>query len=89
MKFLKASSRINMLKTPLKEKDGVKDSYEIFYRDTMKSGKNISKPKLVSTVVNDNHLLFVFFTIEIGSDISKLGLLGGHSDTLTDQLKQR
>ena len=75
----KATSGINMLNTPLQEKEGVKDSYEIFYKDTMKSGKNLSQPKLVSTVVNDSHLLFDFFTKEIGSDISKLGLLGGHS----------
>ena len=75
----KATSGINMLNTPLQEKEGVKDSYDIFYKDTMKSGKNLSQPKLVSTVVNDSHLLFDFFTKEIGSDISKLGLLGGHS----------
>ncbi len=36
----KATSGINMLNTPLQEKEGVKDSYEIFYKDTMKSGKN-------------------------------------------------
>ena len=75
----KATSGINMLNTPLQEKEGVKDSFDIFYKDTMKSGKNLSKPKLVSTVVNDSHYLFDFFTKEIGSDISKLGLLGGHS----------
>ena len=75
----KATSGINMLKTPLQEKEGVKDSYEIFYKDTMKSRKNISQPKLVLIVVNDSHLLFEFFKKEIESDISKLGLLGGHS----------
>ena len=75
----KATSGINMLNTPLQEKEGVKDSFEIFYKDTMKSGKNLSQPKLVSTVVNDSHYLFNFFTKEIGSDISKLGILGGHS----------
>ena len=75
----KATSGINMLNTPLQEKEGVKDSYDIFFKDTMKSGKNLSQPKLVSTVVNDSHYLFDFFTKEIGSDISKLGLLGGHS----------
>ena len=75
----KATSGINMLNTPLQEKEGVKDSFDIFYKDTMKSGKNLSQPKLVSTVVNDSHYLFDFFTKEIGSDISKLGLLGGHS----------
>ena len=75
----KATSGINMLNTPLQEKEGVKDSFDIFYKDTMKSGKNLSQPKLVSTVVNDSHYLYDFFTKEIGSDISKLGLLGGHS----------
>ena len=75
----KATSGINMLNTPLQEKERVIDSFEIFYKDTMKSGKNLSQPKLVSTVVNDSHYLFDFFTKEIGSDISKLGILGGHS----------
>jgi len=75
----KATSGINMLDTPLQAKEGVKDSFDLFYKDTMKSGKNLSQPKLVSTVVNDSHYLFDFFTKEIGSDISKLGLLGGHS----------
>ena len=75
----KATSGINMLNTPLQEKEGVKDSFDLFYKDTMKSGKNLSQPKLVSTVVNDSHYLYDFFTKEIGSDISKLGLLGGHS----------
>ena len=75
----KATSGINMLNTPLQEKEGVKDSYEIFYKDTMKSGKNLWQPRLVSTVVNDSHLLYDFFTKEIGSDISKLGILGDHS----------
>ena len=75
----KATSGINMLNTPLQEKEGVKDSFDIFYKDTMKSGKNLSQPQLVSTVVNDSHLLYDFFTKEIGSDISKLGILGGHS----------
>ena len=75
----KATSGINMLNTPLQEKEGVKDSFDIFYKDTMKSGKNLSQPQLVSTVVNDSHYLYDFFTKEIGSDISKLGLLGGHS----------
>ena len=51
----KATSGINMLNTPLQEKEGVKDSFDIFYKDTMKSGKNLSKPQLVSTVVNDSH----------------------------------
>ena len=52
----KATSGINMLNTPLQEKEGVKDSFDIFYKDTMKSGKNLSQPQLVSTVVNDSHL---------------------------------
>ena len=75
----KVTSGINMLNTPLQEKEGVKDSYEIFYKDTIKSGKNLWQPKLVSTVVNDSHLLYDFFTKEIGSDISKLWILEGHS----------
>ena len=84
----KATSGINMLNTPLQEKEGVKDSFDLFYKDTMKSGKNLSKPQLVSTVVNDSHYLYDFFTKEIGSDISKLGLFGGHSVARTHRPTQ-
>ena len=75
----KATSGINILNSPLQEKENVKDSYQLFYDDTMRSGKNLSVPELVSTVVKDSHYLFDFYKNEIKADLSKLGILGGHS----------
>ena len=49
-----------MLNAPLQEKEGVKDSWDIFYKDKMKSWKNLSKPHLVSTVVNGSHYYMNF-----------------------------
>ena len=75
----KATSGINILNNPLQEKENVKDSFELFYNDTMRSGKNLSIPELVSTVVKDSHYLFDFYKNDIKADLSKLGILGGHS----------
>lgn len=75
----KATSGINILNSPLQEKENVKDSFDLFYQDTMRSGKNLSVPELVSTVVRDSHFLFDFYTKDAKADLSKLGILGGHS----------
>lgn len=61
----KATSCINMLSTPIQEKEGVKDSEKLFFDDTMKSGKELNDPQLVSTLIKDSSSLYNF--------------LGGHS----------
>lgn len=61
----KATSCINMLSTPIQEKKGVKDSEKLFFDDTMKSGKELNDPQLVSTLIKDSSSLYNF--------------LGGHS----------
>ena len=75
----KATSGINILNTPLQKEQNVVDSFELFYNDTMKSGKYLSVPELVSTVVKDSHYLYDFYKNEVNADLSKLGILGGHS----------
>jgi flavocytochrome c len=74
----KATSGINILNSPLQKAQNVKDTYDLFFSDTMKSGKGRSVPDLVSTLVEDSVSVFNFFT-DIKADLSKLGLLGGHS----------
>ena len=75
----KATSGINILNSPLQEKEDLKDSFDLFYDDTMASGKYLSIPELVSTLVNDSHYLFDFYTKEIKADLSQIAILGGHS----------
>ena len=75
---MKATSGINMLNSPIQKKENVKDSYDLFYNDTRISGKYINNAELVSTLVNDSTDIYNFFTKQ-KADLSKLGILGGHS----------
>jgi FAD-dependent fumarate reductase len=79
---IKASSGINILNSPIQEKEKIKDSYNLFYNDTIRSGKGRSIPQLVSTLVNDSHDIFNYYT-KLGIDLSHVGLLGGHSAART------
>ena len=75
----KATSGINMLSTPIQEKEGVKDSETLFFEDTMKSGKDLNDPQLVSTLINDSSSLYTFLKEEVGIELPNLSTLGGHS----------
>ncbi len=79
---IKASSGINILNSPIQEKEKIKDSYNLFYNDTIRSGKGRSIPQLVSILVNDSHDIFNYYT-KLGIDLSHVGLLGGHSAART------
>ena len=74
----KATSGINILNSPLQKAENIQDTYDLFFSDTIKSGKGRSVPDLVSSLVKDSVSVFDFFT-NIKADLSKLGLLGGHS----------
>ena len=75
---MKATSGINMLNSPLQKKENIKDSFDLFFNDTRKSGKYINDINLVSTLVNDSTDIYNYFTKQ-KADLSKLGILGGHS----------
>ena len=75
---LKATSGINILNSPQQKKQNISDSFELFYNDTIKSGKGKSNPELVKILVNESNSVFNFFT-EIKANLVKLGILGGHS----------
>ena len=75
---IKATSGINILNSPLQKKQNISDSFELFYNDTIKSGKGKSNPELVKILVNESKSVFNFFT-EIKANLVKLGILGGHS----------
>ena len=75
---IKATSGINILNSPLQKRQNISDSFELFYNDTIKSGKGKSNPELVKILVNDSNSVFNFFN-EVKANLVKLGILGGHS----------
>ena len=75
---MKATSGINILNSPIQAKNKIKDSFSLFYNDTIKSGKNLSVPGLVSKLVGDSTNVYDFFT-NLKVDLSQIGILGGHS----------
>ena len=75
----RATSGINLLETEPQRRKNIIDNYTIFYQDTMKSGKNINDPLLVSTFINGTKTLYDYYTNNFGIDITLLGQLGGHS----------
>ena len=75
----RATSGINLLETEPQRRRNITDNYTIFYSDTMKSGKYINNPLLVSTFVNGTKTLYDYYTDNFEIDITLLGKLGGHS----------
>ena len=75
---IKATSGINILNSPLQKRQNISDSFELFYNDTIRSGKGKSNPELVKILVNDSNSVFNFFN-EVKANLVKLGILGGHS----------
>ena len=75
----RATSGINLLETEPQKRNNIIDNYTIFYQDTMKSGKNINDPSLVSTFINGTKTLYDYYTNNFDIDITLLGQLGGHS----------
>lgn len=78
----KATSGINLLDTPIQQKNNIDDTFGLFYDDTMKSSKNLSVPSLVEVLVNDSRAAFKFIT-DLNVDLSLISLLGGHSKART------
>ena len=74
----RATSGINLLDTEPQRRNNIIDNYTIFYEDTMKSGKYINDPLLVSTFINGTKTLYDYYTNNFGIDITLLGKLGGH-----------
>ena len=75
---IKATSGINILNSPLQKRQNISDSFELFFNDTIKSGKGKSNPELVKILVNESIPVFNFFN-EVKANLVKLGILGGHS----------
>lgn len=75
---VRATGGLNASETQYQKRDGIEDSNELFYQDTMKGGKNLNDPELVRTLV-ENSAAAVDWVNSIGGDLSVVGQFGGAS----------
>lgn len=75
---VRATGGLNASETKYQKRDGIEDSNELFYEDTMKGGKNLNDPELVKTLV-ENSAQAVDWVNSIGGDLSVVGQFGGAS----------
>ena len=75
----RATSGINFLETDPQKLSKIEDNYTLFYKDTMKSGKNINDPQLVDTFAKGKKKLYDYYIKNFDMDMKLLGQLGGHS----------
>lgn len=73
-----ATGGLNASETKYQKAQGIEDSNELFYEDTMKGGKNINDPDLVHTLV-DNSSAAVDWVNSIGGDLSVVAMFAGAS----------
>ena len=75
---VRATGGLNASETEYQKRDGIEDSNELFYEDTMKGGKNLNDPALVRELV-ENSAAAVDWVNEIGGDLSVVAQFGGAS----------
>lgn len=72
----RATGGINAAETTIQEENGIKDSKQTFYDDTMKGGHNLNDPELLQTLV-DNAPEAIYWLNDMGANISRVTLSGG------------
>lgn len=73
-----ATGGLNASETQYQKKDGIEDTNELFYEDTMKGGKNLNDPELVKFMV-EHSAEAVDWVNSIGGDLQVVGMFGGAS----------
>lgn len=73
-----ATGGLNAAGTKFQNENGIEDSVELFYEDTMKGGKNKNNPELVK-VLSENAANTVEWLTERGADLTDVGRMGGAS----------
>ncbi len=73
-----ATGGLNASETEYQKKDGIEDTNELFYEDTMKGGKNLNDPELVKFMV-EHSAEAVDWVNSIGGDLQVVGMFGGAS----------
>ncbi|MFD3158334.1 flavocytochrome c [Haloimpatiens sp. FM7330] len=73
-----ATGGLNAAGTKYQKEKGIKDSVDLFYKDTMKGGKNKNNPDLVKLLAEKSAETVEWLT-ERGADLSDVGRMGGAS----------
>jgi fumarate reductase flavoprotein subunit len=73
-----ATGGMNAAGTKYQEVDGIKDSAELYYSDTMKGGKNLNNPELLK-VMTEKSAETLYWLETLGADLSEVGASGGQS----------
>lgn len=73
-----ATGGMNAAGTKYQEADGIKDSAELYYSDTMKGGKNLNNPELLK-VLTEKSAETLYWLETLGADLSEVGASGGQS----------
>ncbi|MFC7678846.1 flavocytochrome c [Paenibacillus sp. GCM10028914] len=72
----RATGGINAAETTIQEENGIKDSKQTFYDDTLKGGHDKNDPELLQTLV-DNAPEAIYWLNDMGAGISRVTLSGG------------
>jgi fumarate reductase flavoprotein subunit len=64
--------------TDMQQKEGIKDSSDLFYKDMMKVGENVNVPALVRSYV-DHQLETYYWLKKLGVSFMKIGIASGMS----------
>jgi fumarate reductase flavoprotein subunit len=73
-----ATGGMNAAATHYQKEQGIEDSADLYYEDTMKGGHDINNPDLVRTLAN-NSSAAIDWLDSIGAPLSNIGLAGGAS----------
>src|SRR5690606_38088126 len=73
-----AEGGLNAAGTEYQKTQGIEDSPELHFEDTMKGGKSVNDPDLVK-VLTDNAAKSIQFLKENGAELSEVGKAGGSS----------
>ncbi len=73
-----ATGGMNAAGTKYQEADGIQDSPDLYYADTMKGGKNLNNPELLK-VMTEKSAETLYWLESLGADLSEIGISGGQS----------
>lgn len=73
-----ATGGLNAAETKYQSENGIEDSAELFFEDTMKGGKNKNNPELVK-ILTEKSAETVDWLTEKGVDLTDVGVAGGAS----------
>lgn len=73
-----ATGGMNAAGTKYQEAKGIQDSPALYYADTMKGGKDLNNPELL-TVLTEKSAETLYWLESLGADLSEVGRSGGQS----------